>query len=140
MGCFHETMSFNTAISSLMILLNILEKRGISQSDFKIFLQLLAPFAPHISDELWFKIGQKKSIHLSVWPLYDTDKLETNTVEIIIQVNNKNRDSLTIRKDTPEEEIKKQVLSRLLVKKWTDNKSVKKIIYVKNRLINIVVS
>lgn len=133
-----EAMSFNTAVSSLMILLNTLEKNGLNQSDFKIFLQLLAPFAPHITDELWFKIGQKKSIHLASWPLYDPKKLEANSLKIIIQVNNKNRDNLLVAKNTTEAEIKKQVLARPLVKKWIGGKSIKKVIYVKDRLVNIV--
>ena len=135
-----ETFSFNTAISSLMILSRELEeKTEIAMSDFMAFLQLLAPFAPHITDELWTTLGGKKSVHVSSWPTFDDAKIVTDTVTIVVQINGKVRDEFEITPETTEEQVKDLALSRDNTKKWLNGATPKKIIYIKNKLVSIVI-
>jgi leucyl-tRNA synthetase len=134
-----ESMSFNTAISSMMVLVNEMEKSElISVKDYKSFLQLLSSFAPHITEELWRELGEKKSIHLGSWPKWDEDKIIDNEFTIVIQVNGKVRSELVIPADTTEEGIKKMALENKAIIPWILNKEVKRVIYVKGRLVNIV--
>ena len=135
-----ESMSFNTAISSMMVLVNEMEKtENIRVEDFKMFLQILAPFAPHITEEIWSNLGEKKSIHKSPWPKYDKKKIVDDKVKIAIQVNGRVRSEIKIGKDLEEEEVRKIVLSNPNIKPWTEGKEIKKFIYVKGRIVNIVV-
>lgn len=135
-----ENMSFNTAISSMMILLNEMEKASeVSQKDFKVFLQLLAPFAPHLAEELWISLGEKKSIHISSWPKFDLKKIVDEKMVIAVQVNGKLRDEISIEKDMDSKLIEKKAQESMKVQKWIDGKPIKKIIVVKNRLVNIVI-
>lgn len=134
-----ENFAFNTAISSMMIFLNEAEKVGnISADDFKKFLQILAPFAPHVAEELWQEMGEKKSIHLSGWPKYDKKKVVDEQIKIAIQVNGKVRAELMISREMDEEEVKAEALKDKAVIPWIENGEIKRIIYVKDRLINIV--
>ncbi|MDQ5971833.1 MAG: leucyl-tRNA synthetase, partial [Patescibacteria group bacterium] len=141
-----ESMNFNTAVSSMMVLLNEMEKcESVSVKDYKIFLQILAPFAPHIAEDLWMQMGDpangasKKSIHLSKWPKFDPKKLESETIKIGVQVNGKVRAELIVGKDDSEEDVTAKALADENVIKWIDGKPTKKIIYVKGRLVNIVI-
>ena len=136
-----ENLRFNTAISALMILLNKLEKdrTSISMSTWKDFLKLLASFAPHFTEELWNQLKNKKSIHLEPWPKYDPKLIETEEYELVIQINGKMRDKVKISKNLERLEIEKLVFKRELVKKYTEAKEIKKIIFVEGRLINIVI-
>jgi leucyl-tRNA synthetase len=135
-----ESMNFNTAISSMMILLNEMEKsENVNVKDFKIFLQILAPFAPHITEELWHSIGEKKSIHKSIWPKYDPKKLVSDNMKIVVQVNGRVRTELNVALDTTEEEVKSMALKDKAILGWIEGKEVKRVIYVKGRLVNIVV-
>jgi len=137
-----ESMNFNTAISSMMILVNEMEKtESVNEKDFKIFLQILAPFAPHITEELWEKVNKNekiKSIHLSSWPKWDKKKIVEDKIKIGIQVNGKIRSEMFIKTDERDEEIKERAQNDVNVLKFTEGKEIKKIIYVKNRLVNIV--
>lgn len=131
---------FHTAITQMMILINEWEKTEfILKSEYKILLQILSPFAPHIAEELWSILGEKKSINLSSWPQIDESMIEDEEIKIVVQINGKLRAEIMIKADSGEEEIKKQALSDEAVLKYTAGKEVKKVIYVKNRLINIVV-
>lgn len=134
-----ESMSFNTAISSLMILSNEMEKSEVGKEDFKKFLQILAPFAPHIADELWHNLGQKNSVHSSIWPKWEISLLVDEKIKIVVQINGKVRSEILINQDSTEEEIKKDALSNEKIYSYLNNQIPKKMIYVKNRLINIVV-
>ncbi len=132
---------FNTAISSLMILLNALEKEtNISTDVFLTYLLLLAPFAPHLSEELWSQLGYKKSIHLSSWPAYDEKLAVTDSVTIVVQINGKVRADFTASRDTAREKLQELALSLPAVQKWTEGKKMTKIIVVPNRLVNLVVA
>ena len=100
---------------------------------------LLAPFAPHITEEIWHEIGNKESIHLAKWPIFDASKCVASEVTIAIQVGGKLRDTIVLPADTSEEALKELALARPAIVKWVDGNTIKKIIYVKGRLINIVV-
>ncbi len=134
-----DGMKFNTAISTLMIFVNEVEKLpSISVNVYKTLLKLLTPFAPHMTEELWGVLGNKKSINLESWPVYDASKVEKEGVKIIIQINGKLRGEIVVDEDATEEEVKKQALGIETISKFIAGGEVKKVIYVKNRLINIV--
>lgn len=135
-----ESMSFNTAISSMMILVNELEgTEYVSKNDFKMFLQILAPFAPHITEEIWNNLGEQSSIHLSSWPKWDKKKIIDEMIKIAVSVNGKVRAEIMIPTDITEEEVKNITLKNEQILAWIENKEIKKIIYVPNRIVNIVV-
>ncbi len=131
---------FNTAVSSLMILTKAFnDLSAIDHKSYEILLQLLAPIAPHISEELWQALDHKESIFKSSWPKYNEKFLVGETVVMAIQVNGKLRDTCEITTDISDEEIKKQVLARPTIQKWIDGKTIKKVIVVKGRVVNIVI-
>ena len=134
-----ENFRFNTAISALMILFNMMEKETFGKNDTETFLKLLAPFAPHFTEELWAMLGNKNSIHLEPWPDYNIKFVEEEDYELIIQINGKMRDKVRVSKKLERPEIEKNVLLREAVIKHLGGAQVKKIIFVPNRLINIVI-
>ncbi|MEK7134872.1 MAG: leucine--tRNA ligase [Patescibacteria group bacterium] len=133
-----ENFRFNTAISALMILWNKLKNQNLAKDTAETFLKLLSPLAPHFAEELWSKLGNKKSIHLEPWPKYDLKLIETGGYNLIIQVNGRMRDKVKISKALERLEIEKLVLARDIVKKYIEGKEIKKIVFVPGRLINIV--
>lgn len=137
-----ENFAFNTAVSSLMILVNQYDKEfQIGQADYDVLLRLLAPFAPHISEELWHstKGGKVKTVHQAKWPEYEAVKTVSSQVTLVIQVNGKVRDEITVEKGMDEPSIREEVLARPLVKKWLKGIEPKRIIYVPDKLVNIVI-
>jgi leucyl-tRNA synthetase len=133
-----EFMHFNTCVSQLMILSNAFaDAGGIPDGMRAGFIQLLAPFAPHLTEELWEKIGQKGSVHVSGWPSYDKSKLQAATFELVVQVNGKVRGKVTVDSDISEEDAKTK--AKEAVEKWLEGKEPKQIIYVKGKLVSIVV-
>lgn len=135
-----ESMSFNTAISTLMILLNKLEKEvQINKDHFQTLLKIIAPFAPHVADELWSILGARKSIHIEKWPSFDPKLLVSDEVKIAVQVNGKVRGTITISHDLDEKSIFNLAKNNPDVSKWIDGKNVNKEIYVKGRLVSLVV-
>ena len=135
-----EEFRFNTAISALMILANEMEKYPqLSITNYQLLIKLLSPFAPFLTEEIWRKVlGKKKSIHLEKWPKYDTKLIVENKFKLIIQINGKFRDSIEAGKGVSEEEIKKLALNSEKIKTLVGNGKIKRVIYVKDRLINIV--
>lgn len=135
-----EAMKFNTAVAAFMEFVNSWteDKRVLAKKEAEIFLRLLAPLSPHISEELWNKSGHKKSVFLEKWPSYDKKLIEQETWQLIIQINGKVRDKIEVKKDITEKEVKELTLVQEKVKKWLANKPPKKIIYIPNRLINLV--
>ncbi len=135
-----NNFAFNTAVSSMMILLNEMEKiEYVNQKDFESFLKILNPFAPHITEEIWGVLGHKSFLVLEPWPKVDKKKMLESTVKIVVQINGKVRAECMLPKGLTESETVAKV--RLLpdVEKWIMDKPVQKIIYVKDRLVNIVV-
>lgn len=134
-------MRFNTAVSTLMIAVNEIEMgpTKINRDQFETLLKLLAPFAPHVTEELWTTLGNKKSIHISEWPKYDPNDTIEKEAHIIVQVNGKMRGSFIADREASEEALKTAALALPEVKKWLEGKEIKKVIVVKGRLISIVV-
>lgn len=136
-----ENFRFNTAISTMMILVNAMEKEeSISVTDYKLLVTLLSPFAPHIAEEIWSNLGNTESIFLQSWPTYDEGKMQEDEIEMVVQVNGKVRERLMVSPDVSEDEAKKLALESEKVKIFTDDKEIVKIIFVPKKLINIVVS
>lgn len=131
---------FNTAISQMMILVNEMEKsEELTNKNYKLLLVVLSPFAPHIAEELWEKLGNKESIFLQKWPQYDEKLIKDETIKLVVQVNGKVRDTLEVAVDISEGEAKEKALVSEKVKKYTASQEIKKVIFVKGKLINIVV-
>ncbi len=132
--------SFNTAISAMMICINEIDKVGsVHVNEFKMLLQILAPFAPHMTDELWEQLGEKKSIHIAPWPMFDPKKIIDDTVTIGIQINGKVRSEITLELNATLEQVQEIVLNVPEVQKWIEGKQVKKFIYVPGKIISIVI-
>ena len=135
-----ENFRFNTAVSALMILVNEMGKRKkISTKSYQLLLKLLAPMAPHICEELWQKLGKKKSIFFEKWPKHNAKLAKEESIVLIVQVNGKLRDKIEASSNLSEEEARSLALSSNKVQKWIGNKEVIKIIFVPKRLVNIVV-
>jgi leucyl-tRNA synthetase len=135
-----ENMSFNTAVSSLMIAVNDLEKeKAISKKTFENLILILSPFIPHVTEELWSIIGNKASIHTQNWPNADISKTSSNKITIVVQVNGKIKASFETSKGMDDSYIENTALNMPEIKKIIEQNKVKKVIVVKDRLINIVV-
>jgi leucyl-tRNA synthetase len=138
------TLQFNTAIASMMELLNVMDDLDASNSTILRFCverlaQIIAPFVPHLSEEIWALLGHKESIFRSHWPVYDKIVLKEDTVTFVVQINGKLRTTIILPVDTPESEANKVALNDDKVKKIIENKTILKTIFVANKLINIVV-
>lgn len=135
-----EDFKFNTAVSSLMILVNEIEKsESISRDDFKKVIQILAPFAPHVVEELWHELGESGSICQSAWPVYDPAKIVEDTITLGIQVNGKVRADIVIVVDADEASVRSLVMALPEIEKWLGGKEPKKFIYIPKKIISIVV-
>ncbi|MEK9158489.1 MAG: leucine--tRNA ligase, partial [Patescibacteria group bacterium] len=146
-----EGLRFNTAVSALMILSNALgEVESIPRDYFEKFILLLSPFAPHLAEELWSSFAKAsddksknkkhgQSVVTQPWPQYDPAKIVNKEITIALLVNNKVRDEIVISSDIAEEGIKAKALKSEKVQKWLAGKPPKKVIYVKGRLVNIIV-
>jgi len=137
-----EAMRFNTAVSALMILVNGLSESVGSNDHLPLqtaesLLKILAPFAPHLSDELWHKLGHTTSIHREPWPQYDPVKCVSSTFEMVIQVNGKVRDKMEVPTDISEDDAKSKAMASEKVKPYLEGKGPQKVVYVKGRLVSI---
>mgnify|MGYP001617870872 FL=1 len=153
-----ENMRFNTAVSAMMILVNEMSRtfceprfargknrsqkvrdEGVDKEIFEQFLKILAPFAPHICEEIWEKLGHRESIFKEVWPKYDAKLAAEDEVELVVQINGKMRDKVRVSANITEAEAKAAALELENVKRHVGEKKIKKVIFVKGRLINLVV-
>ena len=135
-----DGLKFNTAVSSLMILLNKMEKMdSISKKDYRTYLTLLNPIAPHITEELNEEYQLGSAICESSWPSYEEDKLVDSEKEIAVQVNGKVRATILVHIDDTDDVIKEKALSEDNVKKHIEGKEIVKIIVIKGKIVNIVV-
>ena len=135
-----EKMRFNTAVSQLMILVNEMEKEEeISVKDFRMLVLLLSPFAPHMAEELWQMLGNGKTITYEPWPKYDENLIKEDEIKLVVQVNGKVRDKIQVPADISEDEAKKKALASEKIQKWLEGKAPKKVIYVKGKLVSVVV-
>jgi len=133
-----EQMKFHTAIASLMEYLNAIEKeKGVSQIDVEALIHLVSPFVPHIAEEIWALWGKKKSVFLEPWPVFDPAKIQETTVSFVIQFNGKTREVFQAARGVSEQEMFSLVQKNEKLKKYLQGKP-KKVIFVKDRLMNIV--
>lgn len=136
-----QAFSMNTAVSQMMIFLNEIEKNEkIPQIVIENLIKILSPFAPHITDEIAENLGIQGSLFNAKWPQYDESKLVGDTVKVAIQVNGKVRDTIEIDPEIEEGKLWKSVFEMESISKWTAGKEIKKKIYIKGKIINIVVS
>ena len=135
-----ENLKFNTAISQMMILVNALEKATVvNLSSYKILVQLVAPFAPHVAEELWQKMGGTDSVHKKEWPQFDESHIIAETYTIVVQINGKVRAKFEASTDLSEAQIKEKSLSMERIRKCLSGKKPQRIIYVFGKIVNIVV-
>ena len=135
-----ETFGFNTAISQMMICLNHLSKLSVRpKSVLEKFVQLLAPLAPHIAEELWQRLGHADTLAYEPWPEYDRELIKEKEIELAVQVNGKIKDRIVVAADADEQQIKEKALAGEKVIAAIAGKEPKKIIVIKSRLVNIVV-
>ncbi|NBY36528.1 MAG: leucine--tRNA ligase [Verrucomicrobia bacterium] len=136
-----ETLQFNTAISQMMILMNVAEKSPIvRRSTVEDFVRLVAPFAPHVCEEIWARLGNNQSVTAAGWPKLDASKLVETTAEVIFQVNGKVRATAKVAKDISKDALLALAKAHPDVQKFTDGKPVVKEIVVPGKLVNIVVA
>lgn len=136
----YENMDFNTAISQMMIFINSAMKEEILPKEYiEGFIKLLNPVAPHITEELWARLGNTDSIAYSTWPTYDEAKTVEDTISMPVQINGKLRASVEIEKDEDKESVKEKVHKEAKVMAQLEGKEIVKEIYVPNRIYNIVV-
>jgi len=135
-----EGLRFNTAIAQLMIFVNELTKsEQRPRTILEPFVLLLAPFAPHIAEELWSALGHTRSLTFEPWPSYDPAKIASDTVEVVLQVNGKVRSKMSVPVDAGEQELERFALADENVRRHVEGKQVVKVIVVKNKLVNVVV-
>ena len=134
-----EILGFNTAISQLMVFVNDCYKAEYIPRKYALgFIQLLAPFAPHLAEEMWEIYGNTESISYVPWPTFDESKLVSDTVEIVVQLMGKVKTKLDVKKDLTPAELEQIVLANEEVKELIEGKQVMKVIVVPGRLVNIV--
>jgi leucyl-tRNA synthetase len=143
-----EAMKFNTAVSSMIQFLNFIyaplepgikQIRLVTVKDFKNFVIILSPFAPHLCEELWSLMGNSESISKAKWPEAEERFLIDKSYTLAIQVNGKLRDTIVVESEASEEDVKQAALASEKIQKWLDGKESKKIIYVKGKLVSIVI-
>ncbi|MBD3949922.1 leucine--tRNA ligase [Tuanshanicoccus lijuaniae] len=135
----YEQLHFNTAISQMMIFLNAAKDQAVIPVEYaKGFVQLLAPLAPHLAEEIWQLLGESDSIQYAAWPTYEESLTVEDTVEIVIQVNGKVKQKLVVAMDLAPDALEKEALAQAAVQEAIDGKTVRKVIAVPNRLVNIV--
>ncbi len=136
-----DVMKFNTAVSSMMEFSNAWQEEplGIEKEDFESFLKIIAPFTPHLAEELWRELGHKKSISSEEWPKYDKELIKEDKINLIIQINGRVRDAIEVELGVLEEKAKEIALSRGKIQNWTKGQKVKKVIFIPGKLINIVI-
>ncbi len=137
----HDTdqLEFNTAISQMMIFINELYKdTKLYKNMWMDFIKLLAPYAPHIAEELWEKAGNKPAVSLETWPVYDEAKTIESEVTIVLQINSKNRSKVELPKGTSKEDLEKAAIDNERIKSLIEGKKIVKIIAVPDKLVNII--
>jgi leucyl-tRNA synthetase len=144
-----ERFNFNTAISAIMELVNETYKykefekecnnKALLKEALETIIILLAPFTPHIADELWEKIGKQTSVHEQSWPKYEASAIVKDEIEIVIQINGKVRDRIEVASSLTKDELKKEVLSNTKITSIIGDKQIRKMIIVPQKLVNIVI-
>jgi leucyl-tRNA synthetase, eubacterial and mitochondrial family len=141
-----EEFKYNTAISALMILVNEIydfknknNSWPLSKDNLALFVRILEPFAPHLAEELWSQMGHNELLIKEPWPNYDEALLQDDTFVLAVQINGKLRSTIEVTSDITEEAVKELAFADLNVKKWVEDKEVVKVVYVKGKLLSIVI-
>lgn len=135
-----EEMKFNTCVSTFMTMVNEFTKaKKINKAEYKTFLQLLNPFAPHMTEEIWERLGEETEIAKTPWPSFDEAKTIDDVIEVPVQVNGKLKTTVTVPKDIDQSDIDKVIEENEVITKLLEGKTVVKKIYVKGKIYNIVV-
>ena len=135
-----ERMKFNTAIATMMSFLNEVTKKGsITKGEYKTFITLLNPVAPHMTEELWEILGGEGLLSLTAWPKYDEEKTVDDEIEIVVQINGKIRDKMSVAADLDRAGLESVAMASSRIKELTEGKSIVKVIAVPGKLVNIVV-
>jgi leucyl-tRNA synthetase len=135
-----ETLQMNTAIAQMMIFVNdATTAKTLPREIIGAFLRLLSPYAPHICEELWNRLGEEELIANAEWPSWDSELVKDETITIVVQVNGKKRDELQVARDTEKEELERLALASENAQRFMEGKSPKRVIVVPGRLVNIVV-
>ncbi len=136
-----ESFSFNTAVSSMMICVNELERATqVSLKDFSLLLRVLAPFAPHITEEIWqLVVKEKGSVHHASWPTYDPKKLVEATVTIVVSINGKPRAEISVETGASQEIVESIAQNDPRIQTHLAGKKITRVIYVPNKLVNLVI-
>jgi len=134
-----EELKFNTAIAALMSLLNTLQENGATRGDFEVFLHLLNPFAPHITEELWHMLGNDTMLSVAPWPAYDESKTKDERITVAIQINGKFRSTVELEADSTDEQMVEAAKNEEKVRKFIEGKEIVKTIVVKGKLVNLIV-
>lgn len=133
-----ESFKFNTAVSQMMIFINAVEKSGnFGKNQFEIFLKIFAPFAPHLTEELWEKLGHTTSIHLEKWPEFDAQKALSEEVDVVVQINGKTRGVVSVARGALEADVREAIEADAKLVKYLDFEA-KKVIFVPDKIINFV--
>ena len=132
-------MKFNTCLSKLMEFVNHFYEMGLNDDYRVVFVKLLSPFAPHLSEELWSILGNDTSVFNESWPTFDTSKLEMSTIDIAVQINGKVRTIISIENNLNKEDVLIKAKEENKIKKYLDKKEIKKEIYIPGKIINFVV-
>lgn len=135
-----EQYKFNTAISALMIFVNQAEKAGLSRESHETFIRLLAPFAPHLTEEIWHQLGHAASVHNSPYPMGDPSLARRDTVTLGVQINGKLRGRIEIAPDATEAVALEQSKVEPNLAKYLADGEVRKVIYVPGRILNLIIS
>ena len=135
----YENLHFNTAISQLMVFVNEAYKVDALPYEYiEGFVQLLAPIAPHMGEELWAILGNEEGISYTAWPTYDESALVEDEIEVVFQINGKVRGKANVSRDLPKDELEKIAMNNETIKENIAGKTVRKVIVVPNKLVNIV--
>jgi len=136
----YEGLRFNTGISQLMVFINEAYKADVLPKKYmEDFVKMLSPIAPHIAEELWEKLGHTETIAYEKWPTYDESKLVDDEVEIVLQVNGKNKEKMLIASDATKEQMEELALANEIIKELIEGKTIVKMIAVPGKLVNIVI-
>ncbi|MCP8617819.1 leucine--tRNA ligase [Salirhabdus salicampi] len=134
-----EELRFNTGISQMMVFVNECYKAEVIPTEYaEGFVKLLSPVAPHLAEELWGKLGHEGTVSYEAWPTYDENKLVSNEIEIVVQVMGKVRARILMDKDASKEEMEKIALEHEKVQEWIEGKTIRKVIAIPGKLVNIV--
>jgi leucyl-tRNA synthetase len=137
-----EALSYNTAVAAMMEYLNVVRAGGRTPERAAVepLVTLVAPFAPHMAEELWERLGRGGSVFDEArWPSFDAEKAIADTVEFVVQVNGKVRARIQMARGIPEAEARDAALADEHVQRWIEGKQVRKTIFVPDRLVNLVV-